>query len=322
MKKFLPVLLTICLIPTVLLWGCDSNNNTSNSDESKKTSIVATIFPEYDFSREIAGDKADVTMLLSPGADTHSYEPTPQEIVMIQESDLFIYTGGESDVWLDNILESLDTEKIKILSLMDIVETVEEEIVSGMDTAEEDAHSDNHDSYSYDEHVWTAPENAIKITKAITDTLCEIDTENSAAYKENCESYISSLSELDSKFEDVVKNADRDTIVFGDRFPFRYFTDAYGLNYYAAFPGCSTQSEPSAATVIFLTETVKSEEIPVVFYIEMSNQKVADAIAADTGAKTLLLHSCQTVTREEFESGATYLSIMENNLENLKIALN
>ena len=267
--------------------------------------------------------KNRLKLLLPPGAESHSYEPTPKDIIEIQNCDVFIYVGGESDAWIEDILSSMDTSQKQLVALMDCVDTVEEETVEGMQ-AEGHAHEEGaaEQEAEYDEHVWTSPKNAILIVEKIANELSLLDDSNSEAYQSASTDYIEKLKVLDSSFETVVSSATRNMMIFGDRFPFRYFADAYGLDYYAAFPGCSSETEPSAATVAFLTDKVSEEKLPVVFYIEFSNHKVADAIAEATGAKAMLFHSCHNVSAEELEAGATYLSLMENNVEVLKEALN
>ena len=493
----------------------------TNNSDGEKLNIVSTIFPGYDFMRAVVGDLANVQMLLPPGSESHSFEPTPQDIIAIQNCDVFLYVGGDSDTWVDGILASMDTSNIKVLSMMEMVETVTEEIKEGMEDdhghshdeidpdhifdrplsdwtgewvtienalkngdldhyvqdkatenetdfntqkaayeerwksdyetlaisdgsvsflgtpvnyryigyryvesesgasvwygfeavdpsssapaflafsdhgagedaghdheededhehegkenhAQEEGHEDedhghehgeetahfhmrygnesfdalltlsNSPTYfpasasgeeiaetmeghghaeEYDEHVWTSPKNAIHITQAITAAISEIDAGNSAVYQKNAEAYVAELTTLDASFQDVVKNAARKTLIVGDRFPFRYFVDDYGLNYYAAFPGCSTQTDASAKTVAFLIDKVIEESIPVVLHIEFSNERMADTICESTGAKKLLLHSCHNVTKTEFESGITYLDLMTKNIETLKEAL-
>ena len=288
-----------------------------------KLNVTSVIFPSYDFVRVIAGDKVNLVMLLPPGAESHSYEPSPQDIVTIMNSDLFIYTGGENSRWVDRILGAQNPPgKMKILKLMDLVDTLEEVIVEGM---EDDAAASKAGAASsrpvYDEHVWTSPKNAKSITRSIAQTLAGLDPPNAEIYQKNAAAYAARLDELDSAFRSVVDGAKRKTIVFGDRFPFRYLADAYGLNYYAAFPGCSAETEPSAATVAFLINKVKSEHIPVIFHIELSNEKMADTISEATGAKKLLLHSCHNISRKDFESGAGYLDLQKANAEHLKEAL-
>lgn len=293
-----------------------------------KLSIVTTIFPQYDFTRQIVGEHADVTMLLKPGAESHSFEPAPQDIKKIQNADLFIYTGGENDVWVDRILASMGDKKPKTLKLVDCVPVVTEEIVPGMEheheeeEEEEAKHDHGEDEIENDEHVWTSPKNAIKIVARIAQILEKEDSANASAYAANSAAYISKLRDLDKTFYEAVKTAKRKTLLFGDRFPFRYFADAYGLKYYAAFTGCSTETEASAATVAFLTDKVKKEKIPVVFTIELSNGKIADSICDATGAKRDTLHSCHNVSAEDFAKGATYLSLMQQNAAALRKALN
>jgi zinc transport system substrate-binding protein len=283
-----------------------------------KPTVVTTIFPPYDFVREIAGSQVNLTMLLPPGAESHSFEPTPQDIIRIQNSDMFIYVGGESDAWVDRILSSMDTTKMKIVSLMDCVEVVEEILVEGMQEEEEEGEEGE---IEYDEHVWTSPRNAKLIVQKISEALCEVDPVNASAYRANTADYLKELDALDLAFRNVVDNSKRKTFVFGDRFSFRYFADAYGLGYFAAFPGCSTETECSAATLAFLINKVKNENIPVVFHIELSNEKIADTVCEATGAQKRLFHAAHNVTRREFEGGATYLDIMKGNTETLKEAL-
>ena len=279
-----------------------------------KISVTSVIFPSYDFVRAIAGDRVNLAMLLPPGAESHSFEPSPLDIISISESDLFIYPGGENSRWVERILQSIDPEnKIRALKLIDLVDTVEEELVEGME--------DDDEAPTMDEHVWTSPRNAKVIVAAITEALCSLDSANADFYRQNAANYSEHLDELDAGFKTIVEGAKRKTLVFGDRFPFRYFTDAYGLKYFAAFPGCSTETEPSAATVAFLINKVKSENIPVVFHIELSNEKMADAISEATGARKLLLHSCHNITRKDFESGVGYLDLQKANAENLREAL-
>lgn len=311
-----------------MLAGCNDTTPEVESEveEDSKVSVVATIFPQYDFSRQIAGDCADITMLLGPGEESHTYEPTPQDIIKIQNADVFIYVGGESDAWVEDILDSVDTSSMEIISLMDVVEPVEAEIVEGMEEDEEHHHDhesgDSAHETEYDEHVWTSVDNAQIISQTIADALCEVDEANALTYRSNCEKYLSDLSTLKKKFISIVNEGERDTIIFGDRFPIRYFADEFGLEYYAAFSGCAEQSEPSAGTVAFLIEKVNAEQIPVVFYLELSNGKVAQTIAESTGAETLCFNSCHNLTMEDFLDGVTYIDLMERNVEVLEKALN
>jgi zinc transport system substrate-binding protein len=494
-KRFLFTVITLSLSVCILF----ANGKKEEAAHNGKLVVVAVNFPAYDFARQIAGDRVNLTMLLPPGAESHSFEPTPRDIVKIQECDVFIYAGGETDVWVDRILESMDTSKKKIIRMMDAVDVVEEEIVEGM---EDDEHDHGHgefdpakvkdrplsnfagswdsaipllrngslDSYiahrageegksatevkasllsgwasdydsltisgntlaigsrtaaytyrgyeivesehsasvwynyqittptngfpayimfndhgdgneeehheehehegvahihlkygdagfaallertgwagmyfssgasageitetlaghgheeetAYDEHVWTSPRNVKRIVRVMADALCEADGGNAAVFRRNADAYNAQLDELDREFQAVVDAAKRKTIVFGDRFPFRYFADAYGLTYFAAFPGCSTETEPSAATVAFLINKVKAENIPVVFHIELSNERMADTIAAETGAKKLLFHACHNISKREFDRGVTFLELQKANVPRLREAL-
>ncbi|MDD4312199.1 MAG: metal ABC transporter substrate-binding protein [Eubacteriales bacterium] len=286
-------------------------------------SIVSTVFPSYDFARQItAGTDAEVTLLLQPGEEVHSFDPTSQDIIRVQNADLFLYVGGENDTWVNGVLSGLD-KSVNTFRMMDYVTLYEEELGEGMQPEEEEAAAAEATAEKeWDEHVWTAPVNAISIVKAMTAELVKINPANAKTYQANSDAYVAQLEALDQSFWDVVNTSARKTVVFADRFPVRYFVEEFGLNYYAAFPGCSAETEASAATIASLIDHVKSENIPVVFYIEMSNQQMADTVAEATGAKTMLFHTCHNVTKAEFESGATYLSLMQNNVLALKAALN
>jgi zinc transport system substrate-binding protein len=499
MKRFFVIISLLVSFTVALSAGGRGDRAGMNNG---KVTVVTTVFPPYDFVREIAGTNVNLTMLLPPGAESHSFEPTPRDIITVQNSDIFIYVGGESDAWIDRILSSMDTGKIRIISLMDCVEVVEEVVVEGMQEEEEHDHGHSHEEeaftiedvkdraltdwagdwqsvypylldgtldpvmehkaesgektakeyyeqyetayvtdmdkviitndsmtfyrngvpatakyvykgtgitpvddgslwvrykfealgdppasvpryimfsdhlhaparpehfhiYSsnesfdalmadtnpvnyptyypvdltkneivaemighdheeeveYDEHVWTAPRNARLIVEKITAVLCEADPANASGYRTNTAAYLKKLDTLDAAFRDVVSRGKRKTLVFGDRFPFRYFADAYGLNYFAAFPGCSTETECSAATLAFLINKVRNEKIPVVFHIELSNEKIADAICEETEAKKLLLHAVHNVSKRDFDRGANYYDLMTRNIQNLKEAL-
>jgi zinc transport system substrate-binding protein len=319
MKKYILIALA-ALTLTAILVARGQSDKPADGGCAGKLSVVATTFSPFDFARQIAGSSSDITMLLPPASESHSFEPTPQDIIKIQNADVFIYVGGESDDWVRSVLESMDTSKMKIVTLMDCVEVVPEEIVEGMQDEEEETEGGEEEA-EYDEHVWTSPRNAKLIAQKLSDTFCEVDPANADAYKANTTSYLAKLDELDGKFQAVAAGAARKTLVFGDRFPFRYFADAYGLSYFAAFPGCSTETEASAATVAFLIDKVKSEQIPVVFHIELSNAKIAGTIAEATGAKVLELHAAHNISKADFESGVTYLDIMARNADALREAL-
>ncbi|MBQ6590227.1 MAG: zinc ABC transporter substrate-binding protein [Lachnospiraceae bacterium] len=400
-KRGLVLLLAAVLLASVLS-GCGASRDRAGSgasDKGTRLQVVTTIFPQYDFARYIGGDRADVHMLLKPGEEIHSYEPTPQDIRLIQNSDLFIYVGGENDVWVDNILKSVGEDGPRAVRLLDLAgktyaeqdlegmmpergghehshedhdahaeteaetaheaeaeedhaheetetetahETGEEDHDHAEDAAEED-HSHHAGGRSHadepDEHVWTSPENCVTLIAELTDIFCETDPENAAVYRANGDDYRRKFEDLDRQYLEMAARARRKTILFGDRFPFRYLAEELGLTCYAAFSGCSSDSEPNAATIAFLINKAAEEELPVVFKIEFSNGNIAEAICeaaqvradrraarTQSGAEpprmqVLQLHSCHNVTRDEFESGQTCLSLMKKNLKALETAL-
>lgn len=319
MKRVL--LLLLCF--AMLLTGCAGEEAGEEATE-EKLRIVATVFPAYDFARAAAGDLAQVELLLPPGTESHSYEPTPADILAVQECDLFLYLGGESDAWVETILSAVQMQG-SAMRMIDCVDLLEEEAVEGMQEAPGHDHEE-HEAHDHgqgevveiDEHVWTSPRNAAVITRAIGEKLEELDSPNAQSYAAAAEAYAEQIEEVDQEFSDFFQSRGDRTIVFGDRFPLRYFAEEYELDYYAAFPGCSTQTEPSAATVAFLTDKVRQEQIPTVWYIEFSNHLVADSIAEATGARTAMFHTCHNVSPEEMENGTTYLSLMRGNLEKLQ----
>lgn len=313
MKRNIKIVIALAVILLAGLGFIVAFNNSQK--QSEKLTIVTTNFPAYDFARAVAGDKAEIKMLLKPGSEMHDFEPTPSDIIDIEKSNLFIYTGGESDEWVEDILE--DTKASKTLKMMDAVEVVEEEAVEGMEAEEEEEGEEP----EYDEHVWTSPKNAKKIVNRVKDELIKASPENEEVFEQNAADYSAELDELDNKFQAIVNNSKRKTIVFGDRFPLRYFADEYGLKYYAAFPGCSEQTEASSATIAFLVDKVKSEKIPVVFKIEMSSGKVAQTIADETGAKVLTFNAAHNISADDYNAGMTYVDIMEQNLSALEEAL-
>lgn len=319
-KKKLALSALIVAIP-VLFTSCGAYVNTPSDD---RLSVVATIFPQYDFAAQIGGDKIKLKMLTTPGGESHSYEPTPQDIKAVRDCDIFICAGGESDIWYNTVLKSLNSENVTVISLMECVgdRLKEEEITEGMRGEKYSLADSEEEETEYDEHVWTSLINAQIISQKIGDTMSLLDEKNADFYKENTEAYIKSLGELDEKYRAAVEKAENKTLVFGDRFPFRYLFDDYGLNYYAAFPGCSTDSDVSAKTMLFLINKINEEKLPAVYYIEFSARRIADTIADETKAEPLLFHSCHTISKSDFENGVTYLSLMEQNLENLKRGLN
>ncbi len=283
------------------------------AEDNSRLKIVATLFPQYDFAKQITGDNAEVTLLLTPGSESHTYEPTPKDVSKIQQADIFLYIGGESEVWVDEVLESAQNKNLKTVRLMDYINPIEE-------SHEEDEH--DHDETEYDEHIFTSLRNSQVLLDEICNAVCEEDKENEEIYKKNTEAYSEKISELDTKFTDMVNNAQRKTVVFGDRFPFAYFAKDYGLDCHAAFSGCSSETEASSATISSLIDIVKKDNVPTVFYIEFSSQSIASKIADASGAKTALLHSCHNISKEDLENGTTYVDLMTQNYQNLSEALN
>lgn len=366
--------------------GAAAGNHTADGLESENTSsagklnVVTTLFPYYDFLRQIAGDDIELTLVVPAGMDSHSFEPTPADMIIIQNADLVVCNGGAMEQWLLKVLDSFGDGAApgRVVTMMDYVDTVEEEIVEGMEAEEhdhaldrhnhsddghvqedgghvqeedghvqeenghvheEDGHYEEHGyggdllhsgheyddgheiEIEYDEHIWTSPVNAMKLSEVLKDVLVEEDPAHAADYRRRADDYIGKLETLDQEFRDVVAAGHRRLLVFGDKFPLRYFFDEYGLEYRAAFTGCSTDTEPSAKTIAYLIDKVKAEKIPVVYYLELSSHRVAEIIGEETGAEPLLFHSCHNVTRRQFDSGVTYLELMEQNVVNLRKGL-
>ena len=290
----------------------------------EKIRIVTTIFPEYDWVREILGDKADsaeITMLLDNGVDLHSYQPTADDLIKLSDCDLFVYVGGESDEWVEDALKSAASKDRKVIHLLDALgdSVKEEETVEGMQEEEEDQ-----EEKEYDEHVWLSLKNAKTLVGAISAALQEIDPDNKDTYAANADAYGQKLSALDGEYQAAVDAATYKTLLFGDRFPFRYLVDDYGLSYYAAFAGCSAESEASFETVSFLARKVDEGKLPCVLTIEGKNHKIAETIVQNTAGKNqkiLTMDSMQSTTSQDVARGTTYLSLMAKNLDVLKQAL-
>lgn len=307
----------------------------TTEETDRKLNIVTTIFPEYDWTRNILGNReADVnlTMLLDNGTDLHSFQPAVKDIMKVSSCDLLIYVGGESDQWIEDALESAQNKDMKTINLMEVLgDTIkEEETVEGMqDSEHEHGHEDEHahegeDEKEYDEHVWTSMRNASVICDAIAETLEEMDPENKEIYQTNAENYKAKLSTLDQKYQETVDTDRQNTLIFADRFAFRYLVDDYGLNYYAAFSGCSAESEASFKTVTFLAGKLDELGIKTVLTIEKSDDRIAQTVIENTkkkDQKILELNSMQSITSDEIKNGVTYLSVMEDNLKVLKEAL-
>lgn len=332
MKKITALLLALFVLVGALA-GCGKQNDTNKTD---KLSIVTTIFPEYDWVREILGDKADnaeITMLMDNGVDLHSYQPTADDIVKISDCDLFIYVGGESDGWVEDALRNAANRNMKVINLLEILgDSVKtEEIVEGMqeEHEHEDAHAhDDAEEHEHeeeaDEHVWLSLKNAKMLVRVISKALQELDPDNKDIYAANADAYVKKLSALDADYQAAVDAASNKTILFGDRFPFRYLVDDYGLRYYAAFVGCSAETEAGFETISFLAKRVDEWKLPCVLTIEGAQHKIAETVVRNTTAKNqkvLTMDSMQSTTTQDVKNGTTYLSVMEKNLSVLKEAL-
>ena len=319
--------------------------------EQKKYSVVSTSFPGYDFARAVTKNtNISAKMLVKPGAETHDFEPTPQDIIDIKNADMFIYVGGDSDTWVKKILKDVDTKKTHVVKLVDLVSTVEEEIVEGMEDEDEHDHDHDHDHVDHDhdhkhdhdheshehkhdheshehkhdhdeeeegpeidEHVWTSPKKAMEIVKKIAKVASEIDTAEKNKIDDNTEKYVAEIAAVDKDLHQAIDGKISE-IVVADRFPFRYFADEFGLKYAAAFSGCSEQTEASAKTISFLINKVKQDKVKKIYKIELSNGKIAETVSKDTGAEVLELHSAHNVTAEDFSKGVTYVDLMKRNL--------
>lgn len=345
MKNFI---LYFCVF-TLCCFGLFSFSvSAAENPAAAKLKVVATIFPVYDFVRSVGGDRVAPEMLARPGSEIHLFDPSPADVIKIRSCDLFVQIGGESDVMVGRVLASIKDKKFSVLRLMEHVVVLEEELAEGMEAAEEKHthgdHDDDHDDHDdddgdeghnhhgdhksvataaaieCDEHIWTSPRNAAKMVAAIRDALRAADPAGAATYDANAAALIAELSQLDADFAALFKGAASSApkrIVVADRFPFLYFAKTYGLDYTAAFAGCDTQSDASAATLAHIIRVVKAEKIPVVYALEMSSRNVANAVAKQTGCGVALLHSCHNVTAAELRAGASYVSLMRANLETL-----
>ncbi len=347
MKKIALIILAIVIIVAVIaaiLIGKNKDNK-----ESAKYKVVASNFASYDFLRAIIGDTKDVelTFLLGPGKDAHSYDPTPQDIIKIKEADLFVYVGGEMEKWADKVLDSIDEKEMEIMCIADFVDKIEEKEVDGAEEhehdheheednnehddeheedndeheSEESEHDHEHEEGAFDEHIWTSPKNAIKMVNALEDKMEKINSANASKYKENAQKYIEKINEVDKNIKEIVDNKVRDRLVFADKMPMQYFIEYYNLNVSAAFDGCSTETEPSAKTIAYLQNKIKEENIPVVLYIEMNPGRVAKTIAEETGSVAMQIQTLHNVSLDDFNNNETWVSLMTKNIDVLKRAL-
>ncbi len=327
MKKTGAVLLAIILV-FGMLTGCSASSDL-NHKSSDKVYVVATIFPEYDWVRNVIGENnnhVDLTLLLDNGSDLHSYQPSPKDIVLISTCDVFIYVGGESDAWVDDVLKNAANKDMIVINLLDVLGDAakEEEVKEGMEEEEEEEEGEE-EEIEYDEHVWLSLKNASYFVTAISDALGKADSAHKDLYEKNAASYIEKLNALDEAYGSAVSEATYDTLLFGDRFPFRYLIDDYGLDYYAAFVGCSAETEASFETIVFLSKKLNELSLPAVMAIDGSDEEIANTViqnSASKDQKILTLDSMQSVSRKDVDAGETYLSVMEKNLDVLKEALN
>ena len=300
MRKYASLLLALCLLLTACSAGAESGG--------EPLRVVATDFPCYDLARQVLGSDASLTLLIRPGMDTHTYEPTPADAKAVYEADVLIYIGGTSDAWVEDMLA--DAPGVAAVRMMDSVQPLEE------------AHAEHgHEDISYDEHIWTSPVNMRAMLSSVEEALCAADPDGASTYRANAEAYDAQLVQLDQTFRDIVSEAARTELIFADRFPFLYFAREYGLSYVSAFSGCSEEAQPSVQAVAALIDAVEKDGVPVIYVIEMSTGDVARAVAEQTGAEIVEMHSCQSVTGEEFEAGETYLSLMTRNVEALRKGL-
>ncbi len=342
------VLLTAVLV-AALLGGCAPSGRggaaqSPDTGQGGKLRVVTTLFPYYDFTRQVAGDSVELSLVIPAGMDSHSFEPTPADMRTIQNADILICNGGAMEHWLEQVLGAAGRPDMTVVTMMDYVDAFEEELVEGMEHMHADGgragHSDaepgddghaepedyvDHDGHDfeieYDEHIWTSPVNAMKMVDVICETLCEAQPQEAAAYRAAADACLAELADIDKGLREVSDQRRRNMIVVADKFPFRYLAEEYALDYRAAFSGCSSDTEPSAKTIAYLIDKINEQGIPVVYYLELSSHRVAEIISEETGARPLLLHSCHNVTRTEFERGITYAELMRGNIEALREGL-
>lgn len=304
------ILAALCAAALLALTGCAPAPASSSPAGKEKLTVYATLFPQYDFAREIAGDRAEVILLLPPGVESHSFEPTPADIAGISKSDLLLYTGDAMEPWAAKLIVGDLPDTVRAVDLSQGVALLAEE-------HEEEGHA-----HPFDPHIWTSPVNAMIMVRTVVSALCEADPEGAEAYRANGERYLAELESLDDEIRTIVSQAKRRELVFGGRFAFHYFTAEYGLTAYSAYDSCSEETEPSAKAVSEVIGRVREDHLPVVYYEELTEPKVARSIAQETGAKLLLLHSCHNLSKDELAAGESYLSLMKQNAQNLREGLN
>ena len=319
-RKKIILLFILVLIVGLITFAIFKTNNSNKKDESK-IQIVCSNFASYDFLRAIIGknDNVKLTFLLGAGKDTHSYDPTAQDIITIQSADLFVYVGGEMEKWADKVLDSLKNDKTKVICIADYVDKVDEQEIDGAEAEEEEEEEEG----AFDEHIWTSPANAIKMVNALEQKMEELDKDNSETYKHNAEDYIKKIQEVDEKIQNIVDNRVRDRLIFADKMPMQYFINYYKLKVSAAFNGCSTETEPSSSTIAYLVSKAKEENIPVILYIELNPGRVAGIIANEVGngCQSMQIQTLHNISLDDFNRGETWVSLMTRNINVLKMAL-
>ena len=325
MKEKVAFLVTLVLIFSAITAVLIKVTNPEKNRKDGKIEVVATLFPQYDFAKQIGGDKVNVTLLLPSGAESHTYEPTPQDMVTVNNSDLFVYTGKEMEPWADNLIAGMknDINVLDLSTTVDLINVEEFEEAHEIEEHEEEhEHESEHEhNHSYDPHIWLNPLYAIKMVKAIEDQLCVLDPENKEYYKNNATKYINQIKELDRQFEETVENSNTQKIAFGGAFAYAYFVERYNLDFATAYQACGENAEPSTTQIKDVIDYINDNKLPVIFYKEYTNGNVARTISESTGAKMLVFNTVHNPSKEELQNGATYLSIMTQNLENLKQAL-
>lgn len=320
MKKVVSVILAVLLC--MELMGCDANKEEDN--KQYKLNIVTTLFPYYDITRAVIGqvEGIDLEMAVAPGQDSHSFEPTPAEIIKMEEADLFIYNGGEIETWVDTVLDSFENCEQVQVEMLEAAKGIELKCSEELPHHEHSAREHDHSHDEVDPHIWTSPANAIIITKTICEKLCRTMPEESENFKRNASDYIKQLKDIDAEIRKVVEKGKVNEMVFADQFPLIYFAEEYGLKCYAAFPGCGHDMEPSVNDICRLIDKIKEDNIKAVFHLELSSEAVADTICEDTGAVKLQFNSCHNVSQKQFNEGVTYVDLMKENVVNLRKALN
>lgn len=332
MKKNIAFIVLLIIIFTAITAIIINIKNPKRKNNGDKIEVVATLFPQYDFVKQVGGDKVNVTLLLPPGSESHTYEPTPQDMILINESNLFIYTGEEMEPWADNLISGMKKDinvldLSKTVKLINVEEFEEEHEHEEHSDEEEHEHEHNHSHeedghhHAYDPHIWLNPQYAIKMVKSIEHELCEIDPENADYYKNNAQNYINQISDLDKEFEETVNNSSNPKIAFGGAFAYAYFVERYNLDFISAYETCGESAEPSTVQVKEVIDYINKNKIPVIFYKEYTTGNIAKTISEATGAEMLVFNTVHNVSKDEMQNGATYVSIMRENLENLKQAL-